>query len=54
MLDTPREVLFSEPVDGEGWLDFAPAAWLVLLGRCLRCFEVKAPGNGALFESEQT
>ena len=49
MLDTPREVLFSEP-DGEGCLDVAPAAWLVLPGRCLmlkrqgrvRCFSQKS------------
>ena len=34
MLDTPREVLFSEP-DGEGCLNVASAAWLVLSGRCL-------------------
>ena len=34
MLDTPREVLFSEP-NGEGCLDVASAAWLVLPGRCL-------------------
>ena len=34
MLGTPREALFSE-LDGEGCLDVASAAWLVLPGRCL-------------------
>lgn len=34
MLDTPREVLFSE-LDGEGCLDVASVAWLVLPSRCL-------------------
>ena len=34
MLDTPTEVPCTEP-DGEGCLDVASAAWLVLPGRCL-------------------
>ena len=34
MLDTPREEPCTEP-DGEGCLDVASAAWLVLPGRCL-------------------